>query len=216
MNGIRVNTLGTKVLPTDDVIIEGRRLQGPQTWHYYLLNKPTGVLCTAHDPQGRATVMQMLKDIPVRVYPVGRLDSDSSGLLLLTNDGELAHRLAHPSYGVEKTYRVWVESPLSPAQLTALAKGIELEDGKTAPAKVKVLFGDPSVIEISIHEGKNRQVRRMFGVIGHPVQRLQRVRYGPLVLDKSLGLGAYRRLTDTELTALAKLVGLDRVFDQGD
>ncbi|MDI6812644.1 MAG: pseudouridine synthase [Desulfitobacteriaceae bacterium] len=208
VNGIKVEALGVKVGPTDEIRVEGRMIQGRQAWHYYLLNKPCGVMTTAQDPQGRTTVLQLLGALPVRVYPVGRLDYDTSGLLLLTNDGELAHRLAHPRYGVDKTYRVWVEHAIPPARLKILAHGIELEDGKTAPAKVRVIRPTPFLLEITIHEGKNRQVRRMFAAIGHPVLRLERIRYGPLVLEGDLKAGAFRLLTKAEIKALRQLVGL--------
>lgn len=209
VNGTKVEALGLKVGETDEIVVEGRKIQGREAWHYYLLNKPTGVITSAKDPQGRTTVLDLLRDAPVRVYPVGRLDYDTSGLLLLTNDGQLAYRLAHPRYGVEKTYRVWVEQPLAQAHLRRLAQGIELEDGKTAQARVRVVQKKPFVVEITIHEGKNRQVRRMFAAIGHPVLRLERVSYGPLTLTDDLQAGDYRPLRKSEIAALYRLVGLE-------
>lgn len=167
---------------------------------YYLLNKPVGVVTTAFDPYGRSTVVDLVPDNP-RVFPVGRLDAETEGLLLLTNDGELAHRLTHPSFGVDKEYLVEVSGRPSPAVLRRLREGVVLEDGPTAPAKAVLV--DTSVLRITIHEGRNRQVRRMCESVGHPVTRLIRTRIGPLV-DRSLGPGSHRALVPDEMTALRK------------
>ena len=165
---------------------------------HYLLNKPAGVVTTADDPQGRPTVVGMVPTEP-RVFPVGRLDLDTEGLLLLTNDGELTHRLTHPSFGVEKEYVAKVLGEPSRGALRRLREGIELDDGTTAPARAALL--DPSVLRLTIHEGRNRQVRRMCEAIGHPVVRLIRTRIGPLA-DRSLEPGAWRELTGDELRSL--------------
>ena len=165
---------------------------------HYLLNKPAGVVSTADDPQGRPTVVGMVPTEP-RVFPVGRLDLDTEGLLLLTNDGELTHRLTHPSFGVEKEYVAKVLGEPSRGALRRLREGIELDDGTTAPARAALL--DPSVLRLTIHEGRNRQVRRMCEAIGHPVVRLIRTRIGPLA-DRSLEPGAWRELTGDELRSL--------------
>ena len=169
---------------------------------HYLLNKPAGVVTTADDPQGRPTVVGMVPTEP-RVFPVGRLDLDTEGLLLLTNDGELTHRLTHPSFGVEKEYMAEVLGEPSRGALRRLREGIELDDGTTAPARAALL--DPSVLRLTIHEGRNRQVRRMCEAIGHPVVRLIRTRIGPLA-DRSLAPGAWRELTGDELRSLQRAV----------
>ena len=169
---------------------------------HYLLNKPAGVVTTADDPQGRPTVVGMVPTEP-RVFPVGRLDLDTEGLLLLTNDGELTHRLTHPSFGVEKQYMAEVLGEPSRGALRRLREGIELDDGTTAPARAALL--DPSVLRLTIHEGRNRQVRRMCEAIGHPVVRLIRTRIGPLA-DRSLAPGAWRELTGDELRSLQRAV----------
>lgn len=212
LNGQKVNQLGTKVLPTDRIEVDGRRINvGGQTAEYYLLYKPTGYITSASDPQGRKTVMDLMQGVKQRVYPVGRLDFDTSGLLVLTNDGELAHRLMHPRYGVEKTYRVEVKGSVPLQALERLRRGINLEDGKTAPARVRVFSqisqGFRQCLEITIHEGRNRQVRRMFEAIGFPVVTLKRIRFGPLHLS-ALKEGTYRALTDHEVKELRKAVEL--------
>ena len=167
---------------------------------YYLLNKPSGVVTTASDPQGRPTVVDIVPAQP-RVFPVGRLDIETEGLLLLTNDGDLANRLMHPRHGVDKEYLAEVEGRLDGGALRRLRDGVELEDGITAPAKVSQ--PDPGALRITIHEGRNRQVRRMCEAVGHPVQRLVRVRIGPL-RDPALAPGSWRDLTAAELKALAE------------
>jgi len=169
---------------------------------HYLLNKPAGVVTTADDPHGRPTVVGLVPTEP-RVFPVGRLDFDTEGLLLLTNDGELAHRLTHPSFGVEKEYVVELQGSPSRAALRRLREGIQLDDGVTAPARAALL--ESSVLRLTIHEGRNRQVRRMCDAIGHPVVRLIRTRIGPLA-DRSLAPGAWRDLTVDELRSLQRAV----------
>jgi 23S rRNA pseudouridine2605 synthase len=168
----------------------------------YALNKPAGVVSTAQDPQGRRTVVQLVPSAQ-RLYPVGRLDADTTGLILLTNDGELAHRLTHPSFEVPRTYRALVRHPpVKEPALRALREGIELEDGLTAPAKVRRLAADR--LELTIHEGRKRQVRRMCEAVGHPVRALERVAFGPLRLG-ALEPGEHRRLTPAEVERLRSL-----------
>jgi 23S rRNA pseudouridine2605 synthase len=165
----------------------------------YALNKPAGVVSTAKDPQGRPTVVALIGG-PVRLYPVGRLDADSTGLILLTNDGALAHRLTHPKFEVDKTYRAVVRNPpVRGSTLDMLRAGVELEDGRTAPARVVRV--KPDTLEITIHEGRKRQVRRMCEHVGHRVVSLQRVRFGPLQLG-DLAVGSYRRLNEREISLL--------------
>jgi 23S rRNA pseudouridine2605 synthase len=189
--------LNTFVARGDRVEVDGEEVR-PQRLAYVLLHKPAGVVTTASDPQGRPTVVGVT-DHEVRVVPVGRLDVETTGALLLTNDGELAHRLAHPKYEVEKVYEAEVEREPSDEALRRLAVGVELEDGLTAPAEVRRL--GPSVIELSIHEGRNRQVRRMLEVVGHPVLRLHRSRYAGLTVE-DLAPGEWRELRDDEVAAL--------------
>jgi 23S rRNA pseudouridine2605 synthase len=186
----------------DRVAVDGQIVAGPESRVVYALHKPTGVLSTAHDPHGRPTVVQLLGDAAQgrRLYPVGRLDADSSGLILLTNDGELANRLTHPRYGVQKTYRARVAGgPVGEGALRALRAGVRLEDGPTAPARVRRLR--PDLLQIVIAEGRNRQVRRMCEAVGHPVLELQRVWMGSVALG-DLVPGAFRRLDEEEVAAL--------------
>lgn len=195
-----VAELGARVdWERDRVAVDGIAIGVRPDQVYYLLNKPTGVVTTAHDPQGRPTVVQLVPTEP-RVFPVGRLDADSEGLLLLTNDGELTHRLTHPSFGVDKEYLVWVQGTPSRGELRALRQGIELDDGVTAPARVAAVSDE--VLRITIHEGRNRQIRRMCDAVGHPVRRLVRVRIGPLS-DSKLQPGAWRSLGLDEVRALS-------------
>jgi 23S rRNA pseudouridine2605 synthase len=200
-----VAVLGRRVDPEiDKVEVDGVPIGTRPGMVYYLLNKPTGVVTTASDPQGRATVVELVPSEP-RVYPVGRLDVTTEGLLLLTNDGDLAQRLTHPSHGVEKEYLADVEGGnVSQGRIRSLREGIELDDGMTAPAQVSQ--PSPGVLRITIHEGRNRQVRRMCEAIGHPVRRLVRVRIGTLA-DRTLKPGEWRELTDAELTGLIEAVG---------
>jgi 23S rRNA pseudouridine2605 synthase len=189
--------LNTFVESGDVVEVDGRPVE-LQRLAYVLLNKPRDVVTTARDPQGRPTVVELV-DLPTRVVPVGRLDADTTGALVLTNDGVLAHRLAHPRYGVEKVYEVEVEGRPSDEALRRLAEGVELEDGRTAPAGARRL--GPSRLELVLHEGRNRQVRRMCEAVGHPVRRLHRSRYAELTLD-GLGPGEWRELTRAEVDGL--------------
>jgi len=170
----------------------------PQQLAYVLLHKPAGVVTTARDPQGRPTVVELVEHAS-RVVPVGRLDADTTGALLLTNDGELAHRLAHPRYGVEKTYVVEVEGEPSDEAIRTLAEGVELDDGLTAPARATRL--GPSTLELVLHEGRKHQVKRMLAEVGHPVVRLHRSRYAGLAVE-GLGPGESRELTGPEVDSL--------------
>ena len=198
---VRVNgepgQLNTFVEPADRVEVDGEEVR-PQRLAYVLLHKPAGVVTTASDPHGRPTVVDLVEH-DVRVVPIGRLDVDTTGALLLTNDGELAHRLAHPKYEVEKVYEAEVEGEPSDEALQRLAEGVELEDGVTAPADVRRLSS--SRVELSIHEGRNRQVRRMLEAVRHPVQRLHRSRYAGLTLE-GLEPGEWRELASSEVDAL--------------
>jgi len=203
VNGVR-GELNTFVQATDAVLVDGREV-GRQALRHVLLNKPRGTITTARDPEGRPTVVDLVKG-DVRVVPVGRLDRDTTGVLLLTNDGPLAHRLAHPRYGIEKTYVAEVRGEPSDETLARLATGVELEDGPTAPARVRRL--GPSRVELVLHEGRNRQVRRMFEAVGHPVERLRRSRYAGLGPGR-LKPGDWRELTRDEVRRLRRSVGLD-------
>ena len=204
---VRVNgapgELNTVVGKRDMVEVDGVRVER-QALAYVLLNKPAGVVTTASDPQGRRTVVELVPKEP-RVVPVGRLDVDTTGALLLTNDGDLAHRLAHPRYGVPKVYEAQVEGAPSEGTLARLRSGIELEDGPTAPAGARLL--GPSRIELTLHEGRNRQVKRMCDAVGHRVRRLHRSRYAGLGLE-GLARGESRELTRDEVAALRASVGL--------
>ncbi len=203
VNG-EVAVLGRRVHPDRDVVaVDGTPIGTAPGLVYRLLNKPAGVVATADDPQGRPTVVQLVPAEP-RVVPVGRLDADTEGLLLLTNDGQLHHRLTHPSFGVEKEYLAEVDGVVTAKTLQRLRYGIELEDGVTAPAKAS--SPSPNVLKLTIHEGRNRQVRRMCEAVGHPVRRLVRTRIGPLA-DPQLRPGAWRDLTLDEVRALERAVG---------
>jgi len=200
---VRVNgeiaELGRRVDPDNDLVeVDGAPIGIRPGLVHYLLNKPAGVVTTASDPQGRSTVVELLPAEP-RVFPVGRLDLDTEGLILLTNDGELANRVAHPSHGVDKEYLATVEGDPGRAALRRLREGVELDDAMTAPAQA-VRVG-PGLVRVTIHEGRNRQVRRMLDAVGHPVTRLIRTRIGPLA-DRRLAPGQWRPLTVDELRAL--------------
>jgi len=202
-----VARLGRRVDPaTARVEVDGVPIGVRPDLVHYLLNKPAGVVTTADDPQGRAIVVDLVPSEP-RVFPVGRLDRDTEGLLLLTNDGDLAHRLTHPSFGVEKEYLAEVEGRPGRGALRRLRQGVDLDDGPTAPATVGVV--SPSVLRIVIHEGRNRQVRRMGEAVGHPVRRLVRTRIGPIT-DPHLAPGSWRSLTVDEVRALERAAAAGR------
>lgn len=212
VNG-EVAVLGRRVDPDrDQVEVDGAPVGVRPGLVYYLLNKPAGVVTTAFDPQGRTTVVQLVPDTP-RVFPVGRLDADTEGLLLLTNDGDLAHRIMHPRHGVDKEYLAEVSGgPLSAGALRRLREGVELDDGLTAPAEASQPH--PGVLRLTIHEGRNRQVRRMCDAVGHPVTRLIRTRIGPLS-DRRLGPGQWRALDLEEYRAVVQAVGAGGPTDSG-
>ncbi len=208
VNGKVVTELGTKVDPErDHVKVDGRHLTGAQPFAYLMLNKPKNVMSTLDDPGGRTTVKDYLYGVSVRVFPVGRLDFDSEGLLLLTNNGELAQALLHPRYHVPKTYLIKVKRVLTDDEIAQLQQGVQLEDGTTSPAIVKKVkkAEQNSWLEITIREGRKHQVKRMLEAVGHPVIKLMRVRMGPLSLG-DLNSGEFRFLTDCEANALRKLV----------
>ncbi|MFP5362158.1 MAG: pseudouridine synthase [Thermoleophilia bacterium] len=184
------------------VAVDGRFLEGPEERMVFVLNKPPGVLSTAADAYGRRTVVDLVPARGARLYPVGRLDADSTGLILVTNDGDLAQRLTHPSFEVPRTYRATVRPvPVPERALRTLREGVDLDDGRTAPAKVRQVR--PGVLELTIHEGRNHQVKRMCEAVGHRVSSLQRIRFGPLRLD-DLPEGAHRRLKGAEVEGLRR------------
>ena len=212
VNGV-VATLGDRVdTAVDEVAVDGVVVGVAPGLVHYLLNKPAGVVTTADDPQGRPTVVDLVPTEP-RVHPVGRLDLETEGLLVLTNEGELTHRLTHPSFGVDKEYLAEVEGRPSRGALRRLREGVDLEDGRTAPARVSLL-GD-HLLRLVIHEGRNRQVRRMCEAVGHPVTRLVRTRIGPLA-DRTLAPGEWRELTGAEVQELRlAAVAADERIDGG-
>jgi 23S rRNA pseudouridine2605 synthase len=200
IDGVTVADPAYDVGSDADVAVDGNRISSSAERAVYMLNKPAGVVSTARDPQNRPTVVSLGPKNDERLYPVGRLDADSTGLILLTNDGQLAHRLTHPRFQVPKTYRAQVAGgPVKAVALRKLRSGIELDDGPTAPAEA--LLTAPNTIELTIREGRKRQVKRMCQAVGHPVRSLERIRFGPLELG-GLTPGRYRKLTDRELRAL--------------
>jgi 23S rRNA pseudouridine2605 synthase len=199
----KVVVLGNRVDPATQLLeLDGAPIALAPGLVHYLLNKPTGVISTASDTHGRRTVVDLVPDEP-RVFPVGRLDGETEGLLLLTNNGELTHRLTHPSYGVEKEYLAEVAGTVSSGNLRRLREGVELDDGITSPAKASQ--PSPGMVRLTIHEGRNRQVRRMLDAVGHPVRRLVRTRIGP-ISDRNLAPGGWRHLSDDELRRLERAV----------
>lgn len=210
VNGRVVTKLGTKVDPDHDVVkLDGRLVRLSPGKLYVVLNKPIGYVSTLKDPQGRPVVTDLLDRIRGRVYPVGRLDYDAEGLMLLTNDGELAHRLQHPRYGIRRTYEVKVKGIPSGDALSSVRNGMKLEDGVTLPADVAFLKRTVNNcwMKITLSEGRNRQVKRMFAAVGHPVMKLKRVKFGAIGLGR-LGRGEYRHLTRDEIQGLHDLVSL--------
>ena len=203
VNG-RTAELGESADPQiDKILVDGKALSTQTTLYYVLLNKPSGYVTSRQDPQGRACVIDLVKDLPVRLNPVGRLDLTTEGLLLLTNDGDLAYRLTHPSHEIDKTYLVRVRGELDPVARKKLEMGMLLDDGMTAPAQINHLrrSSSHSWFVITIHEGRNRQVRRMCEALGYPVSRLMRIRLGFLELGR-LKSGEYRLLTGEEVAKL--------------
>lgn len=212
VNGQVVMQLGTQANPWTDVIeVDGKRVELPEKHTYILLHKPAGVVTTRRDAHAARTVIDLLQGVTAPVFPVGRLDADTTGALLLTDDGELAYRLTHPRYGVTKTYLVEVRGEVGEEAIRRLREGVQLEDGLTAPAQVEkvryIADRKTTLLRLTIHEGRKRQVKRMCQAVGHPVVRLHRERFGPLTLH-SLPAGAWRHLTDEEVSALRQAVGL--------
>jgi 23S rRNA pseudouridine2605 synthase len=216
VNGRTVTELGTKAdAERDDIRVDGRRVRAAERKRYLLLNKPRGYVSTRSDPQRRPTIIDLLKGVREYIYPVGRLDFDSEGLLLLTNDGDLAARLTHPSHQVERVYEARVRGIPERRTLERLASGVTIEGRRTAPAKARLLrafdaaSGSQALIELTLHEGRKHQVRLMCEAVGHPVVRLRRVRIGP-ISDPDLKPGAFRELTPHEVARLRRAVGLTR------
>jgi 23S rRNA pseudouridine2605 synthase len=206
VNGRTANVLGTKADPdTDDIAIDGKPIRKSTTKVYLMLNKPKGVITSISDPQGRKVVTDYIHGIEQRIYPVGRLDYDSEGLLLLTNDGEFAQLMTHPSHHVPKTYLATVQGTPHGDILDKLRDGINLDDGVTAPAEIEYYDIDPdkkeTVLTITIHEGRNRQIRRMLEAVNYPVRKLKRIQYGPLDLN-GLARGKFRHLSAQEVNEL--------------
>ena len=204
VNGEIVTQLGTRVASTDRIAVDGKLISRTPHYTYIMLNKPIGVLSTAHDERGRPSVVDLVR-APQRVYPVGRLDLDSEGLLLLTNNGELTYRILHPRHEMPREYYVWTTSPASDAQIAQLREGIEIGDWRTHPAEVTRRPG--GALSMIIHEGHKRQVRLMCNAVGLNVNRLQRVRLGPVKIG-NLKPGEWRELRPEELAALQEAVGL--------
>lgn len=208
VNGRKVVRLGTTVDPKrDTVTVDGRVIRPAEHLLYIVLNKPAGYVTTVRDPQGRPTVMQLVQDVNTRLFPVGRLDVATEGVLLLTNDGPLANKLLHPRYRVSKRYVATVRGQVGPAALHRLARGVQLEDGVTAPAKVRMLghVDSDSVLELTLYEGRKRQVRRMCAAVGHPVVHLERIAFGPIRPGR-LQRGQYRPLSAAEVESLRQTV----------
>lgn len=208
VNGNIVTELGTKVKNSDTIEVEGNILDNNKNYEYYILNKPRGVVTTTNDEHGRKTVIDLI-DSSTRIYPIGRLDYDTTGLLLLTNDGELANKLMHPSFKIDKTYIAKIEGIISPISIKKLRSGVVIDGYKTRPARVKVKSIDKktnkSIVEITISEGKNHQVKKMFEAVGHQVLKLKREKYA--IFDiKDLKVGEYRKLTFKEVSVLYSLV----------
>jgi 23S rRNA pseudouridine2605 synthase len=211
VNGRVVRELGIRVDPAHDhVKVDGKHIKSEQPHVYVMLHKPKGCVSSLHDPEGRPTVKDLLHGVSVRIFPVGRLDFDCEGLMLLTNHGDLAQALLHPRHHVPKTYLIKVKGVLSETEIRSLEQGVRLDDGMTAPAKVRKIekAEQNSWVEITIYEGRKHQVKRMLDAVGHPVLKLTRVRFGPLSLGH-LAVGQYRFLTDREANALRSL-GRDR------
>lgn len=206
VDGQTITEMGWQVEIGQDIRVDGRLVTPEPEKRYILYHKPAGEVSTASDPEGRATVLDKFRDFPVRLYPVGRLDYDSEGLLLLTNDGDLTERMLHPSMEVEKTYLARVSNELTPDEARRLENGVMVDGRKTARAKVKILGvkGLYTDVLITIHEGRNRQVRKMVEQVGHQVVLLRRIRFGPLKLG-DLPRGMWRELNEEEIRALKKL-----------
>ena len=201
----------TAVWGRDRILVDGREIPGPSHPIYLMLNKPFGFISALRDPEGRPVVTDLLRDVDERVYPVGRLDFDSLGLLLLTNDGEWAHRMTHPRYRVPRTYKVTLEGTITPEEIERVRTGVPLEDGFSGAAGVTLLrkAGGRSILRMTIHAGRTRIVRRTFDAVGFKVLQLIRIGFGPLVLG-DLKVGAYRYLSEAEVEAAARSAGRGR------
>lgn len=210
VNGEIVETLGTQVKEDDVVCFKGKEVYLQNSHEYYMLNKPIGYVTTANDERGRQTVLDLMKGIKSRIYPVGRLDYNTSGLLLLTDDGNLTYGLTHPKHHVDKTYEVKVKGKVSEDEVKLLCTGVLIDGRKTYPAKVQVLTQGPksSRLQISIHEGRNRQIRKMCEAVGHEVLSLKRLSVGELTLGQ-LKIGEYRALTPKEVAYIKQIAGTD-------
>lgn len=206
INGLTMREPGYDVKPGDVVEVNGTRISGQEQLEYVALNKPKGYITSVRDEKNRPTVTELVADVEARLFPVGRLDYNTSGLLILTNDGDLAYRLTHPKHQVTKTYQAFVAGTLSKERLAKLRKGVDIGGFVTSPAQVKVIrqAERSALVEIKIHEGKNRQVRKMFAAVGNPVQELRRTAVGDLYLGR-LKEGHYRKLTRDEIEYLKKL-----------
>ena len=208
VDGKVVTTLGARAdAAKNKICVDGKLLTFDAEKIYLLLNKPEGFLSTAKDSRGRDTVLDLVKDVSARVYPCGRLDLNSAGLILMTNDGELMNGLLHPKFKVAKTYRVKVEGELTAKKISQLCNGVELEDGLTSPAEINLLNVEKNsaTLEITIREGRNRQIRRMLAAVGCNVKKLTRIKFAGLTLD-GVQVGKYRRLTNKEIKSLYKLI----------
>ncbi|MBI1951748.1 MAG: rRNA pseudouridine synthase [Acidobacteria bacterium] len=203
VNGKVVMAQGLRVDPDRDVVrVDGRRVQSSGRRVYYLLHKPKGFITSASDPEGRPTVLELLQGVRERIFPVGRLDWNSEGLLIFTNDGDLTHRLTHPANHVPKVYRVKVKGAVTGSDLEALRRGMFLEGRRTLPARVERVSGQANTwLEVTLHEGRRNQIRRMFDRLGHRVQKLKRIAIGP-IRDRALKPGEWRRLTPDEIRRL--------------
>ncbi len=212
LNGSIVREVVTLVDPQSDWVEVDNGIIGAEPLVYVLLNKPTGYISTVHDPQGRPTVVELTADLPVRLHPVGRLDFDTEGLLLLTNDGEFTNLVTHPRYGIAKEYLVQVEGYLTDAESSYLSQGVELEDGNTAPAAVRIRERNSqfSLLQITLHEGRKRQIKRMCAAVGHQVQKLTRTALGFLDVY-GLEAGHYRLLSQAEVERIKK-EALDKTY----
>lgn len=200
VNGKVMSQPGYDVADSDEVLVEGKPVQSTENKVYYAMNKPLGVITSVNDDRGRMTVVDIMSDVEERVFPVGRLDYNTSGLLLLTNDGDFANRIMHPGRRVDKTYRVRVAGNISKMKISVLRAGVRLGKFKTSPARVDVITWNrhSMILEVTIHEGKNRQIRRMFEAVGYPVQELERISIGNMKLGH-LKPGQYRKLSKREL-----------------
>lgn len=207
VNGVVVRELGTKVTPADDVEVNNVKIESEKKV-YHLLYKPKSVISAVSDDRGRKTVVDLFPNVEERIFPVGRLDYETSGVLLLTNDGDFANKMTHPRYNIDKTYVAKIKGVLRREEVLALEKGVQLEDGMTAPARVNVISADDklgkSIVAITIHEGRNRQVRRMFEAVGHPVSKLKRENFAFLT-TYGLNAGESRELTTHEIKQLRVL-----------